>query len=525
MDTWEKLSDHHKNIANAHMRELLAADPERASRYSITLDGLYINYSRHRVTDETLDLLFSLADKANLKKRIAELFAGADINTSEQRPALHTALRADNDDPLMIADVDVRRLIRDELLHMEKFIRSLHQGKITGATGRPINTLINIGIGGSDLGPRLVCEALQYFKISPLDIRFVANIDYREISNALAGTDPETTLFIVSSKSFSTQETLTNARTARDWLIAQGCEDTGKHFIAVTANPAAAESFGIAAENIFRIWDWVGGRYSIWSAIGLPVAAAIGMDHYRSFLAGAARMDRHFRTQPFPQNMPVILGLLDDWYINFFNSETLAVIPYDQSLKLLPEYLGQLMMESNGKSIGLDNETVSHKTAPVVWGGVGTNAQHAFMQLLYQGTRLVPVDFLVGMRSTGNHDPHHRLLVANCLAQSEALTNGTAATESGPAYKHINGNNPNTVITYEQLTPEVLGMLLALYEHRTFVQAMLWNVNPFDQWGVELGKKVSKNILDSLENKSTATSQDAVTRELIRHYLASRGQG
>ena len=513
---WQKLLQHQRDIYSTQMRDMFAADPGRTDKFSIELEQLYIDYSKHRISIETLDLLFALADQSDLKKQIDELFNGSKINVSEQRAALHTALRAPAGSTIKSGGTDIGKLVHDELSHMEQFIKKLYAGEIKGYSGKPINTLINIGIGGSDLGPRMACEALKDFKISEIKLHFVANIDANEIKTTLSVSNPETTLFIVSSKSFSTEETLTNAKTARHWLIEQGCNHPEKHFIAVTANVPAAEVYGVPSDNIFRIWDWVGGRYSVWSAIGLPVAASIGMDNFRQFLAGAHVMDEHFRNAPKAKNIPVILGLLDIWYINFFNTEAWVIVPYDQSLQMLPAYLSQLMMESNGKNIDRIGIPVDYKTGAIVWGSLGTNAQHSFMQLLHQGTHLIPVDLLAGLKNDKGHPDHQEILFANCIAQGEALMAGNTDTQG---HKAINGNKPSTTIIYDQLTPYTLGMLLAMYEHRTFVQAAIWNINPFDQWGVELGKKISVSIKNELQGLRADTTHDSSTFQLIKNYL------
>lgn len=507
---WLELLQHQKRISSLHMRDMFADDPDRANRFSIKLDNLYIDYSRHRITTETLELLFALADQSDLKKQIDELFGGSIVNVSEQRAALHTTLRSPDN------KTDICKLVHNELSHMEQFVNQLHAGEIKGYSGKPIDTLVNIGVGGSDLGPRMACEALKDFKISEIKFHFVANIDANEIKTALSDSNPETTLFIVSSKSFSTEETLTNAKTARRWLIEHGCNHPEKHFIAVTADVSAAEKYGVPSDNIFRIWDWVGGRYSVWSAIGLPVAASTGMDNFRQFLAGAHVMDEHFRSTPKAKNIPVILGLLDIWYINFFNAVTHAVIPYDQSLQILPAYLSQLMMESNGKNVDQAGSPVEYNTGAIIWGNTGTNAQHTFMQLLHQGTHLIPVDLLVGLKNDEQLPEHQDILVTNCIAQGEALMAGNADAQG---HKAISGNKPSTTIMYDQLTPYTLGMLLAMYEHRAFVQAAIWNINPFDQWGVELGKKFSASIKNELQEQNTETTHDSSTTSLINHYL------
>jgi len=517
---WRNLKQHHKKIADIHLRELFTADPERASRFSLESGGLYVDYSKHRVTDETLSLLLTLAEEMQIPHAIQELFDGDRVNITEKRPALHTALRSPPGPEVRLHGKNISGMVQDQLARMSQFVAQLHAGAIKGYTGRAIETLVNIGIGGSDLGPRLATDALRHYHKAGLRIHFVANADPVEISGVLAESSPETTLFIVSSKSFTTQETLANARRAQQWLRDKGCPDLSGHFIAVTANADEAMKFGIPLERIFRIWDWVGGRYSVWSAIGLPVAAAIGMDNFRAFLAGAHAMDLHFHSAPLARNIPVILALLDIWYINFFHCASLAIIPYTHALKLLPRYLGQLVMESNGKSARRDHGTARYHTSAIVWGDEGTNAQHAFMQLLHQGTRLVPVDFLAGLKCDDDaNQEQHNLLLANCIAQSKALMLGNdAGTQK---YKTIAGNKPSTTILYERLTPEILGMLLALYEHRTYVQACLWNINAFDQWGVELGKILAADIHTDLNDHNAGSAHDASTYHLIMHYIDS----
>jgi len=517
---WRHLKQHHKKIADVQLRDLFTADPGRASRYSLESGGLYVDYSKHRFTDETLSLLLALAEAMQIPRAIQELFDGSPVNTTEKRPALHTALRSPPEPVIRYKGINISGLVRDELIHLSQFIAQLHAGTIKGYTDRPIDTLVNIGIGGSDLGPRLAIEALRKYQRNGLSIHFVANADPVEIDKVLSKSSPETTLFIVSSKSFTTQETLANAQRAYHWLRDQGCSDVAAHVGAVTANADGAMQLGIAPERIFHIWDWVGGRYSVWSAIGLPVAAAIGMDNFRAFLGGAQAMDRHFNSMPLARNIPVILALLDIWYINFFHCASLAVIPYTHSLKLLPRYLGQLVMESNGKSVRRDQKAVAYQTSAIVWGDEGTNAQHAFMQLLHQGTQLVPVDFLAGLAcDSGDNQEQHNMLLANCLAQSKALMLGN--DEETQACKSVTGNKPSTTILYENLTPEILGMLLALYEHRTYVQACLWNINAFDQWGVELGKRLATDIQKDLNRHRANSGHDASTQNLIRRYLDS----
>ena len=401
---------------------------------------------------------------------------------------------------------------------MQEFVDQLHSGNIKGYSGKPIATVINIGIGGSDLGPRLATTALADFAVADIAIHFASNVDIRDINSAFEKSDPETTLFIISSKSFTTRETLLNAETAIRWLRENGCNAPDKHLLAVTANHNAAKAFGVKDENIFHIWKWVGGRYSLWSAIGLPIAIRIGMDHFHDFLEGASAMDQHFCEQPLEKNLPVILALIDIWYINFFHAETLAIFPYDHSLSMLPAYIGQLIMESNGKQIDTDDNRIEYSTSPIIWGGIGSNAQHAYFQCLHQGTHMIPVDFIVSLKSSLENKRHHQELIANCLAQSETLMNGNTASTESP-YKNIPGNHPSTTILLDVLSPTALGSLLCLYEHRCFVQGQLWNINPFDQWGVELGKSHSKQISEELDSNTNKSDHDSSTNRLISYYL------
>jgi len=527
LPAWQELKRHHREMSGVHMRELFKEDPGRAKNFSLETDDVYVDFSRHRITSRTLDLLVALAGETDIEGAVTQMYDGACVNRTEQCPALHTALRLPERRRLVIEGRDIPSEVRRELERMENFVSTLRAGKLTGWTGKPIDTLVNIGIGGSDLGPRLVTEALEHYRAQAPGVHFVANVDADEIESVLRVSSPETTLFAVSSKSFATRETLRNAATAGKWLVERGCRDVSKHFIALTANPAAAVEFGIGNEHIFKFWEWVGGRYSVWSVIGLPVAASIGMVNFREFLGGAHRMDEHFKSQPLRRNLPVILGLLDIWNLNFFKAAALAVIPYARSLKLLPDYIGQLMMESNGKSLTLAGAKVGYETSAVVWGGTGTNVQHAFLQLLHQGTRLIPVDFLAPLSGRDGEEEHHRLLLANCIAQSRALMAGNADSgkEKIPRYRVVAGNKPSTTILFRKLTPRVLGALLALYEHRTFVQGHLWGINPFDQWGVELGKTLAVGIADDLAGTQTIGDYDASTAELIRRYRESGGEG
>jgi len=516
---WQALVDHKKNISTTSLKEMFVQSPARAEIFSAEINKLYVDYSKHYITEETIQLLISMAQSTDISGAIQKLFSGATINWTENSAAMHMALRAPVGKTFMVEGEDISKPVHDELQHMQDFVTSLHSGEIRGYTDKLIDTVINIGIGGSDLGPKLATEALSSFAVSDIDIHFVSNVDINDINSALEKSDPETTLFIISSKSFTTKETLLNAETAVTWLKEHGCNSPDKHLLAVTANHNAAKIFGVKDENIFRLWDWVGGRYSLWSAIGLPIAIRIGMDHFRDFLSGASSMDQHFCEQSLENNLPVILALIDIWYINFFRAETIAIFPYDHSLNMLPAYIGQLIMESNGKQIDKEGNQIDYNTSPVIWGGSGTNAQHAYFQCLHQGTRLVPVDFIVSLKTNRENKSHHQELLANCLAQSEALMNGQIETGQA-AYKNIPGNRPSTTILLDDLSPATLGSLLCLYEHRCFVQAHIWNINPFDQWGVELGKNLSKQISEELrEGADNNVSHDSSTERLISYYL------
>ncbi|MBF8269224.1 MAG: glucose-6-phosphate isomerase [Gammaproteobacteria bacterium] len=516
---WQTLRLHQQSIANSRLQDLFSGDEHRVADFSIQVDSLLVDYSKNSVTRETIGLLLELAKVVDIPGKIAELQAGKVVNTSENRPALHTALRRPGALPLVIAGTDISALVQQELARMQKLVEQLHSQTLTGSTGKPIQKIVNIGIGGSDLGPRLVTDALYEYKSPALDVDFVANLDAHDLFRVLNNSNPHTSLFIVTSKSFSTLETQTNALSARRWLIENGCRDIDKHFIAVSSNRKAVMEFGISADRIFAMWDWVGGRYSVWSAVGLPVAIALGMDRFLEFLGGAHAMDNHFRNTPLVGNIPVILGLLDVWYNNFCAAETRAVVPYDQRLRLLPDYLSQLVMESNGKRVTDEGQALAIHSTPVVWGSIGTNAQHAFFQMLHQGTRLVPVEFLLPLGSV--YGENHHKLVANCLAQGKALMLGQANTQE--PHRHFPGNRPSTTLAYENLTPKVLGMLLAMYEHRTYVQAKIWGINPFDQWGVELGKTLANEIIDEFEGKQDIhPDHDPSTKRLIEHFLKNQ---
>ena len=528
---WRLLAEHRRKAARLRLDVAFSRDPGRAQRFSLGLERLFVDFSRNLVTDETLSLLLDLATQRGLGEKIDALFTGQEVNTTERRPALHTLLRVP-DAPVLPAlkftpakagagtqeNADLAGVVRQvwkERDRMFAFANRLRAGEIRGAAGKPISRVINIGIGGSDLGPRLVVEALSGYHREGIEVDFVANIDPFDIERALARADPETTLFVVASKSFTTQETLVNATRAKRWLAENGCSDTGRHFLAVSGNAAAVERFGIGKDGYFRVEDWTGGRYSIWSCVGMSAAISIGEERYRDFLAGAHALDLHFRSAEFNNNIPVVLALLGIWYNNFLDVGAHAVIPYDQRLERLPAYLGQLVMESNGKSVGAHGNRLGINTSQVIWGGAGSQAQHAVFQFLHQGTRRSSVDFLLPL--AGGHDrAQHELLVANCLAQGEALMRGSA--NSAEPHRHFDGNRPSTTIAYDRLDPYTLGMLLALYEHKTYAEAAIWGINPFDQWGVELGKTLAGQIAAELAGGGGNAPRDASTEQLMDKY-------
>jgi glucose-6-phosphate isomerase len=510
----EQLTSHFQAMRNIHMRDLFMHDKQRGNKFSYKFSELYIDYSKNIISSETLDLLFKFAKASDIEKSIKAMFNGEKINVTENRPALHTALRSSLDQSLKIEGVNIIKQVHTALEKIKYLVSVIHDGSFKGWTGKSIDTFVNIGIGGSDLGSKMVVDTLTKYRLRNTRSFFISNIDYQSIDTLQKMINPETTLFIISSKSFSTQETLTNANTLKKWMQKSGCSDINKHFIAVSNNLQATKEFGIDSENIFEIWDWVGGRFSLWSAIGLPIALAIGFDNFKDLLAGAHEMDEHFMQTPVEKNIPVTLALIDYWYNNYFDAPTHAFIPYDESLKLFPDYLSQLFMESNGKSSDLSGHIVDHKTMPVTWGSVGTQAQHAFFQLLHQGTQMVPVDFLAPLSKEGDQK-HHALLLANCFAQAQALMQGENHTDP---HKHFAGNKPSTTILYSELTPKILGSLIAMYEHRTFVQGLLWQINSFDQWGVELGKKLAVSIYENINSKATIEELDSSTKNLVELY-------
>ncbi|WP_133182189.1 glucose-6-phosphate isomerase [Shewanella decolorationis] len=532
--TWQALAAHSQQIP--HMRELFADDPARFSNMSLSTCGLFLDYSKNRATPETLNLLLTLAQEAKLDAKIKAMFAGDIINTTEKRAVLHTALRSTAQQSIIAEGQDIVPEVQQTLNKMQQFVTSVTSGQWKGYTGKAITDIVSIGIGGSFLGPKIVSQALRPYWITGLNCHFVANVDGTSISEKLKLLDPETTLFIMSSKSFGTQETLTNTLTAKAWFLAKGGSqsDVAKHFVAVTSNVAKATDFGIDADNIFPMWDWVGGRYSLWSAIGLPIALLIGMDNFRSLLKGAHQMDTHFANAHLAENMPVIMGLLSLWYGNFFNAQSHVVLTYDHYLRGLPAYFQQLDMESNGKSVTLNGTHVDYSTGPVIWGGEGTNGQHAYHQLLHQGTALIPADFIMPLQSHNPIGEHHDQLASNCFGQTQALMQGRTLDEALAElsksslsdeeklliakHKVMPGNKPSNTLLMDKLTPETLGALIALYEHRTFVQGAIWDINSFDQWGVELGKTLGNDVLARIGAEQDATALDASSNGLINLY-------
>ena len=536
---WNALCAHQKTVAALHMRDLFATDAKRFEKLSLKFDDILFDYSKHRITEQTLPLLFQLAREANIESWRDKMFAGEKINITENRAVLHTALRNRSNKPVYVDGKDVMPEVNAVLKHMREFSDKVRSGDWKGYTGKRITDIVNIGIGGSDLGPVMACQALKPYASPDLNIHFVSNIDGAHLMLALEKCKAETTLFIVASKTFTTQETMTNALSARTWFLSAAKEDAfvAKHFVALSTNAKAVTEFGIDTANMFAFWDWVGGRYSLWSAIGLSIAIYVGMDNFEDMLAGGHEMDNHFRTAPLEQNMPVILALIGIWYNNFFHVDTHAILPYDQGMARFPAYLQQADMESNGKFICRDGNRVQYKTGPVIWGEAGTNGQHAFYQLIHQGIQIVPADFLMPVHShyaIGKHGyAHHKILLANFLAQTQALMLGKTKEEaraelekqgmSGQAledllpHKTFEGNRPTTSIMFDKLTPNTLGKLIALYEHKIFVQGMMWDINSFDQWGVEYGKQIAQQILPQLTNEETVSNYDSSTNGLINH--------
>jgi glucose-6-phosphate isomerase len=531
---WQRLSRHHEAVKDLHLRELFAADPGRGERFVAEGAGLYLDYSKNRVTDETIQLLGALAEQSGVPDRIAAMFAGEHINVSEDRAVLHVALRMPRNASLIVDGVDVVRQVHEVLNRMAAFCDRVRSGEWKGHTGRPIRNVVNIGIGGSDLGPVMAYEALRHYSDRDRTFRFVSNVDSTDIVEATRDLDPAETLFIVSSKTFTTLETMTNARSAREWALAGLGGDeaaVAKHFVAVSTNAEKVTEFGIDAENMFGFWEWVGGRYSMGSAIGLSTMLALGPEHFREMLAGFHAVDEHFRTAPFAENLPMLMGMLGLWYADFFGAQTVGVMPYEQYLKRFPAYLQQLTMESNGKHVTLDGRHVDHDTGAIYWGEPGTNGQHSFYQLIHQGTRLIPVDLIAFAKPLNPLRDHHDLLMSNVFAQAEALAFGKTEKEvraEGTAdrivpHRVMEGNRPTNVILAEQLTPHSLGSLVALYEHIVFTQGVVWELDSYDQWGVELGKALAVRIIPELNSETEPElHHDSSTNALIRRYRAMR---
>jgi glucose-6-phosphate isomerase len=534
-NAWKELGAHLNEIRKQHLRDLFVADAQRGTRMTAEGAGLYLDYSKNRVTEQTVKLLVRLAEESGLRSRIEAMFRGEKINSTENRAVLHVALRAPRGASMLVDGRDLVRDVHHVLDKMADFSNRIRSGAWVGHTGKRIRNIVNIGIGGSDLGPVMAYEALKHYSDRNLTFRFISNIDGTDFAEAVRDLDPKETVFIVSSKTFTTLETMTNARTAREWSLAGLHGDpksVARHFVAVSTNAAEVSKFGIDTQNMFEFWDWVGGRYSMDSAIGLATMLAIGPDHFRELLEGFHEMDEHFRTAPFERNLPVLMGLLALWNSNFLGAETVAVLPYDQYLKRFPAYLQQLTMESNGKHITLGGTEVDYQTGPIYWGEPGTNGQHSFYQLIHQGTRLVPCDFIAFTRSLNPLGHHHDMLIANVFAQAEALAFGKTRAQvqaEGTAdrivpHRVFEGNRPSNIILAEQLTPSTLGNLVALYEHSVFTQGTIWNIDSFDQWGVELGKMLAKRIVAELEStEEPRLDHDSSTTTLIRRYRNRRG--
>lgn len=538
--SWKKLQDHHGQISTTHMRELFAGDPQRFEKLSLEFESILLDYSKNRVNDETLGLLFSLAEECGLKDAINAMFEGEKINFTEDRSVLHVALRNMSDKPVKVDGQDVMPDVKRVLEQVKSFSEAVISGKWKGYSGKSINTIVNIGIGGSDLGPVMVTEALKPYKKAHIETYFVSNVDGTHIAETLKKVDPETTLFMIASKTFTTQETMTNAHSARSWFLEQAKDEEHikKHFVAISTNGKAVADFGIDTQNMFEFWDWVGGRYSLWSAIGLSIACTIGYENFRALLEGAHAMDKHFQEQAFEKNMPVILALLGIWYNNFFGADSHALLPYDQYMHRFAAYFQQGDMESNGKYVDRNGRKVNYQTGPIIWGEPGTNGQHAFYQLIHQGTKLIPCDFLAPAISHNPVSDHHPKLMANFFAQTEALMNGKSEEEvlsemkdqklsekeieELKAFKVFEGNRPTNSVLFKKLDPRTLGSLIAMYEHKIFVQGVIWNIYSFDQWGVELGKQLAKKILPELQSGETVETHDSSTNGLINRFKKFR---
>ncbi len=530
---WQALAQHYDQVRGMHLRQLFADDPKRGERFTLQAAGIFLDYSKNRITDDTIKLLLQLADEAGLRDRIDAMFRGDKINITENRAVLHVALRAPKDEKIFVDGKDVVPEVHEVLDKMDAFCDRVRSGDWKGHTGKAIKNVINIGIGGSDLGPVMAYEALKHYSRRDMTFRFVSNVDGTDFAEAVQNLQADETLFIISSKTFTTLETMTNAHTARDWAVKQLGDEkaVAKHFVAVSTNGEGVSKFGIDTANMFGFWDWVGGRYSMDSAIGLSTMLAIGPDGFREMLSGFHQMDEHFRTAPFAQNLPVLMGLLAVWYNDFFGAQTVAVLPYEQYLKRFPAYLQQLTMESNGKHVRLDGTRVTHDTGPIYWGEPGTNGQHSFYQLIHQGTRLIPCDFIGFYRTLNPLGRHHDILLSNVFAQAEALAFGKTAeqvkAEGTPdwlvPHRVFEGNRPSNTILVDVLTPETLGKLVALYEHSVFTQGTIWGIDSFDQWGVELGKVLAQRIIPELEGEpEPKLAHDSSTNNLIKLYRANK---
>ena len=525
---WKKLLDHFKEMKHVSMKDLFMEDPDRFKKYSLAVPDIIFDYSKNRVNNETIKLLLELAYECELHKAIKAMFTGELINETEGRSVLHTALRSFSGKPVMSEEKDVMPQVIKEREHMKNFCRKVHKGEWKGYTGKKIKYIVNIGIGGSDLGPMMVTEALKPYWIKDMHPHFVSNVDGTDLAEVLKKVTPEETLFLIASKTFTTQETMTNAHSARDWFLkaAKDKKAVAKHFVALSTNEKGVEEFGIDKENMFVFWDWVGGRYSLWSAIGLSIALTIGYNNFEEMLKGAFEVDNHFREKKFEKNIPVIMGLISLWYINFFGAQSEAILPYDQYMHRFPAYFQQGNMESNGKHIDRNGKKVTYSTGPVIWGEPGTNGQHAFYQLLHQGTPMIPADFIAPAISHNPMGEHHKILLSNFFAQTEALMNGKKrhdlkdekVPEKLIPFKEFEGNKPTNSFLITKITPFTLGEMIALYEHKIFVQGVIWNIYSFDQWGVELGKILAKKILPELESHQNVTSHDSSTNGLINAY-------
>ncbi|HEX4793053.1 MAG TPA: glucose-6-phosphate isomerase [Humisphaera sp.] len=538
---WRALAEHQKAVSNLQMRDLFKQDPARFEKFSLRFEDILLDFSKNRITEQTLRLLLDLARQSDVAGWAAKMFAGEKINTTEDRAVLHVALRNRSNRPILVDGKDVMPEVDRVLAHMREFSDAIRSGKWTGYTGKRITDVVNIGIGGSDLGPVMVTEALKPYSKRDLHMHFVSNVDGTHIAETTRALDPATTLFIVASKTFTTQETITNANSAKKWFLDTAHDEKAiaKHFVALSTNTAEVKKFGIDPANMFEFWDWVGGRYSLWSAIGLSIAVSIGMDNFEELLTGGHLMDEHFRSTSLEKNLPIILGLIGIWYNDFFGAQTQAILPYDQYMHRFPAYFQQGDMESNGKSVQRDGTPCEAQTGPIIWGEPGTNGQHAFYQLIHQGTKMVPCDFLAPIVSHNPLGEHHPILLSNFFAQSEALMKGKTPDEVRAelkdsklppaeldklvAQKTFAGNKPTNSIMFKELTPRTLGMLIALYEHKIFTQGIIWNINSFDQWGVELGKQLAKVILPELKGSEKVTTHDSSTNGLIDYYKQERG--